>query len=1128
MEEVNMASTAIATLSMAEPEFDNSLELATTTATVSVLLVAEGTYPYHFGGVSTWCHGLIECMPDVSFNLFTITDNPRAQKKFSLPPNVVSHENRAVWGGRFATEGDRRARTKLSLSTPTREAIESDFIPAYEEFLEQIFGATFDPKLCAKAIHEMHRHFVTHGFDATMRSENVWECNLVYLTRLLEDLGPVFGFGETLPTMGEVTQLTMWLRHWLQVIAGPIPATTIVHTAMAGLCTLVAIVAKREHGARFVSTEHGVYLREVYLAESKVPTDLLKLVRIQWARRLTELGYSLADQISPCCDYNQRWELRNGADPGKLRTIYYGLDLGAYTPPMADKRCGLSVVWVGRINPLKDLETLLRAAATVCNERSDVIFNLFGSASEEDLGYEAACHSLWRQLGLQDRVIFRGYTDRPLDAFSSADIVVLPSISEGFPNSTLEAMLCARPVVVTSVGGLPEQIAGVGIAVQPRNPLQLAHAISALLEDAEMRLHLGIESHRIASTRFTIERLRREHMTTYERLLMGLGPESCAGDRFDHSSVRVITRPDATTNSGFSHSIVIDPNAAKNGMSIESEEVVPAISLTEIASEIARHQGEPIDALEVTALLETLGYNDRRAAKQFGVRDVFDLGEQVFEELNRRNFGRHWWIRRNSPKLFLASMLVRRGPVRNLPGADRHNHEMRGDPTLVRRRWRGLGTLGAAAVVLLLIHLSSLSAHWTKPQMLGVYVGAAFGSSIANGFVMAVCRPLSFYLASRKQTNVLVVLRQLAAWWCVVVPALMFGLIVVEAAFARPSWTEMALTGCGSLATALMWSVLGVGLILGVSATRLAGFTVFFATATVLIDRGLVYLTSFHFPVSVVLGFTFAIGAGVALVRHTLKDRLKEGLTDGMTPVAAEKKLFAWAPTLQDAFPYFLAGVLSSLILLVPHVFAWTNVSTETNWESSRTQLEMGLTLGLLPFIASIGSANVALQKFWKALPLILNITPARRFTEVGERLENVVHEDRISYTKGLFAWSVVELIVLSVLVLSGQVHIGSGTSSWWFLTALLGGLSSGLFFGIATFNAMFSLSLGMPKQVVVALGTSMFLSVVMFGWPLAIIWSPRAALVSVVIAAASYAVLSTNTCRFALKRSAQFSTIVS
>ncbi len=1115
-----MESTAIATLRMPDPEIVGiSSDIATITATVSVLLVAEGTYPYHFGGVSTWCHGLIECMPDISFNLLTISDNPNADTKFTLPPNVVSHENRAVWGGRFAADGDPKASTRLNLSDLNRVAVENRFLPEYEEFLRQIFGPVFDPNRCADAIHAMHLHFTRHGFDATMRSEAVWERNLEILTTLLEDLGPSYGFGDTRPTMGEITQLTMWLRHWLQVIAGTVPTTTIVHTAMAGLCTLVAIVAKREHGARFVSTEHGVYLREVYLAESKVPTDLLKLVRVQWARRLTELGYSMADQISPCCDYNQRWELRNGADPQKLRTIYYGIDLGAYKPPTIDQRQGLSVVWVGRINPLKDLETLLRAAAEVCNERPDVVFNLFGSASEEDRGYEEACLELWRQLGLQERVLFRGYTNRPLDAFSSADIVVLPSISEGFPNSTLEAMLCARPVVVTSVGGLPEQIAGVGIAVQPRNPQQLAHAISALLEDAEMRLYLGIESHRIASTRFTIERLRTEHMNTYERLLLGLGAESSTGSRSDHSNVRVITQPDNSAHSGFSRSIVIDPGVADLRASTTSDEFGCQVSFTEIASEVARHQGEPIDALEVTALLETLGFNDRRSQQQFGARDVFALGEQVYEELHRRNFGRHWWIRRTAPKLFLASMLVRQGPLRNSQGANRHNHEMHGESGLARRRWRGLGTLGVAAVVLLLIHLANLSAHWTKNEMLGVYVGAALGSSIANGFVMAVSRPVSFYIASKNRPTVPSVVQQVAGWWGVVVPLLMLAIMAVQAALVHPTWTEAALTACGFLVTAALWSALGVGLILGVSISQLGWFTIVVSTVTVLLDRTLVYVTSFHLALAIFLGVSLGLGNRILSMRRSLPEASTK---------SSGKRSFALTPTVRDAFPYFLAGVLGSLILLVPHIFAWTNVSNERNWETSRTELEMGLTFGLLPFIASVGAASVALEKFWKALPQVLNITPARRFTEVGDRLENVVRDDRTSYTRGLFAWSAFEFVILSVVLLSGWVHIGSGRSSWWILTALMGGLISGILFGIGTFNAMYSLSLGMPQQIVVALGISMFFSLFIFGWPLAVLWSPRATLLSVVLAAASYAFLSARTCHFALARSAQLSTIVS
>src|SRR5262249_21375068 len=122
-----------------------------------------------------------------------------------------------------------------------------------------------------------------------------------------------------------------------------------------------------------------------------------------------------------------------------------------------------------------------------------------------------------------------GYTNAPQDAFAAADIVLLPSISEGFPNSTLEAMLCGRPVVVTSVGGLPEQVGTTGLVVEPRNPRQLADAVVSLSDDEALRRRLGDEARARAASQFTVERLRTEHLTSYLRLLRGLGPRAALG-----------------------------------------------------------------------------------------------------------------------------------------------------------------------------------------------------------------------------------------------------------------------------------------------------------------------------------------------------------------------------------------------------------------------------------------------------------------------------------------------------------------------------------------------------------------------------------------------------------------------
>jgi glycosyltransferase involved in cell wall biosynthesis len=250
----------------------------------------------------------------------------------------------------------------------------------------------------------------------------------------------------------------------------------VAHAAMAGSCTLVAICAKLEHGAAFMLTEHGIYLREAYLAAAASSDSLfLKLLRLRFARRITELSYATADQISPCCDYNKRWELRLGAEPERVRTLYYGVDSTEFTPTEKSPSEKPSVVvWVGRINPLKDLRTLVESAKLVNVERPDVRFLLFGSAASEDEGYHQEILALRAQLGLEDTIIFRGYVAQPAAAYNEGDIVILSSLSEAFPFSILEAMLCAKPVVATAVGGIPEQIEGCGIAVEPRSPVAMA------------------------------------------------------------------------------------------------------------------------------------------------------------------------------------------------------------------------------------------------------------------------------------------------------------------------------------------------------------------------------------------------------------------------------------------------------------------------------------------------------------------------------------------------------------------------------------------------------------------------------------------------------------------------------
>ena len=103
--------------------------------------------------------------------------------------------------------------------------------------------------------------------------------------------------------------------------------------------------------------------------------------------------------------------------------------------------------------------------------RPDVRFLLYGAAPPGNERYHALCMELYDELGLANNVSFEGFSSNILEAYARANLVVLSSISEGFPFSTLEAMLCGRAVVATAVGGVAEQItADCGRVVRPRDP----------------------------------------------------------------------------------------------------------------------------------------------------------------------------------------------------------------------------------------------------------------------------------------------------------------------------------------------------------------------------------------------------------------------------------------------------------------------------------------------------------------------------------------------------------------------------------------------------------------------------------------------------------------------------------
>jgi D-inositol-3-phosphate glycosyltransferase len=179
----------------------------------------------------------------------------------------------------------------------------------------------------------------------------------------------------------------------------------------------------------------------------------------------------------------------HNADPGRIDVVHPGVDLTVFTPgdrSAARAAVGLApghpiVAFVGRIQPLKAPDVLLRAAALL----PDVRVVIAGGASGSGLAAPDGLERLAADLGMADRVIFLPPQSREqlANVYRAADLVAVPSYSESFGLVAVEAQACGTPVVAAAVGGLPVAVADgrSGTLVDGHDPARWAAAIAALL-----------------------------------------------------------------------------------------------------------------------------------------------------------------------------------------------------------------------------------------------------------------------------------------------------------------------------------------------------------------------------------------------------------------------------------------------------------------------------------------------------------------------------------------------------------------------------------------------------------------------------------------------------------------------
>lgn len=177
-------------------------------------------------------------------------------------------------------------------------------------------------------------------------------------------------------------------------------------------------------------------------------------------------------------------------DQAKLRVVRCGVELDRYdavTPQTAAE----NLLFVGRFERRKGLLTLIEAVSKLIGRGRRAHLTLVGDGTMRQ-SIERAISSA----GLEDFVTLIGALDETdvAKAFARADIVIVPSLSEGLPVVIMEAMACGLPVIASAVDGIPELVVDgqTGLLVPPADPVALADAIERLSGNPALKARLGL------------------------------------------------------------------------------------------------------------------------------------------------------------------------------------------------------------------------------------------------------------------------------------------------------------------------------------------------------------------------------------------------------------------------------------------------------------------------------------------------------------------------------------------------------------------------------------------------------------------------------------------------------------
>lgn len=458
-----------------------------------ICLLLEGTFPYVSGGVSSWVNQIIRGFPEYRFACCFVGSRPEdyGEIKYTLPDNVVHVEVH------YLHQHDSRKQKKPMKGD--QQAF--DKVDRFHKMVRA--GRVSEERNClfADLVGELGDQGALSE-QAFLHSHASWELIAESYRRYSRDPSFVDYFWTV-----RIMHAPIWTLN--RIAENLIPAR-LYHSISTGYAGFLGAMLKRRTGRPLLLSEHGIYTKErkIDLFQSEWISDNRGLVeknntemayfREKWINFFQELGrecYQAADEIVALYETNRLRQIADGALAERTRNIPNGINLPALMDVRAQRgeRIPPVACLIGRVVPIKDVKTFLRAMRTVAYIMPEVEGWIAGP-EDEDPEYAAECRALIRSLQLEENVHFLGF-QKINELLPKVGVIVLSSISEALPLVLLEGFAAGVPAVSTDVGSCRQLIEGLddedralgnaGQVVGIADPEALGHAVADLLSDRE-------------------------------------------------------------------------------------------------------------------------------------------------------------------------------------------------------------------------------------------------------------------------------------------------------------------------------------------------------------------------------------------------------------------------------------------------------------------------------------------------------------------------------------------------------------------------------------------------------------------------------------------------------------------